>query len=158
MRKFFLWFGVAMAVLIVAGGVGLFALARNGAAIDAESKAYVDDSVVAIGGNWDAGELWKRSGERFRQATKQEDLHAFFDAANQALGRLTEYHGARGDATISVSNAGTTVSAKYVARGTFEKGDAEIQIAAVKNGREWRIEGFHVNSSVLMKSLIGVRS
>lgn len=158
MRKFFLWFGVVMAVLVVAGGVGMFFLVRNGVAADVESKAYVSESVVAIGGNWDAGELWKRSSVRFRQVTNQEDLRALFDVAHQALGRLTEYRGARGDAIISVINGTMSVSAKYVARAMFENGDAEIQIAAVKNGAEWRIEGFRVNSSVLTKRLVGTRS
>ena len=40
----------------------------------------------------------------------------------------------------------------------FEKGNAEIQIGAVKNGAQWRIEGFHINSSTLMRSLVGFSS
>jgi hypothetical protein len=158
MRKFFVWFGVFMAAVAVAGVVGVFIVARNGAAADAESKAYVDDTVVVIGGRWDAGELWKRSTARFRQATKEEDLRAFFDAAGQALGRLVEYRGARGEAAIFVSNVGTTVSAKYIAQAMFERGAAEFQIVAVKNGAAWQIEGFHINSAALMKRLVGTRS
>jgi hypothetical protein len=158
MRKFFLWFGIVMAVIIVAGVVGFFILARDGARADAESRVYVDDAVVAIGRHWDAGELWKRSSADFQRVTKQEDLRAFFEAAAQALGPLTAYRGAQGDATISVVNAHTTVTAKYIARATFEKGEAEFQIAAVKNDGEWRIQGFHINSAALTKRLIGTKS
>ena len=57
-----------------------------------------------------------------------------------------------------MSNAGTTVSAKYIAQAMFEKGVAEFQIIAVKHGAAWQIEGFHVNSSALMKRLVGTRS
>jgi hypothetical protein len=158
MRKFFVWFGVLMAAVVVAGVVGVFIVARGGAAADAESKAYVDDTVVVIGGRWDANELWKRSTARFRQATKEDDLRAFFDAARQSLGRLVEYRGSRGEASIFVSTAGTTVSAKYIAQAMFERGAAEFQIAAVKNGVAWKIEGFHLNSPALMKRLVGTRS
>lgn len=162
MRKFFFGFGVVigvvMAALMVGGAVGLFALSRNGAALDAESRAYVDRSIATIGGHWDAEELWQRGSAHFRQVTKHDELRAFFEAADQALGPLTEYRGARGEATISFLNGATTVSAKYIARAAFEKADAEIQIVAVKNGPEWHIEGFHINSSALMKRLVGLKS
>ncbi len=158
MRKFFYGFGLVMACLVVAGAIGLFVLARNGAALDAESKAYVEDSVVAIGAHWDAAALWQRSTPHFRAVTKQEDLRAFFDAANGALGPLTEYRGASGGAIIAMTNAKRSTTANYAARATFEKGNAEFEILAIKNGAEWQIEGFHINSNALMKSLVGLRS
>jgi hypothetical protein len=158
MRKFFYGLGVVVAVLAVAGAVGLFVLARNGSALDAESRAYVDESIVTIGGHWDVGELWQRSTPHFREITKQEDLRAFFDAAKGALGPLVEYRGARGEAMISVTPAGTKITGQYVAGAKFEKGNADVQIAAVKNGSTWGIEGFHIQSSTLMRGLVGVRS
>lgn len=158
MRKFFLGLGVVMAGLIVAAAVGFFVLARNGAALDAESKAYIDDAVVSIGSHWDANELWKRSTAHFRQVTKEDDLRALFDAAKDALGPMREYRGARGDASISVTNAGTTISAKYLAKVTYEKGDADVQIVVVKRDSTWLIEGFHIGSPQLMRRLVGLRS
>jgi hypothetical protein len=158
MRKFFFGFGIVMACLIVAGGVGLFILFRNGSALDAESKAYVEDTVVAIGSDWDADELWKRSTPHFRQATRREDLRALFDAARGALGRFVQYRGSSGQAMMSFVNAATSVTANYDAKATFEKGDVHFLIGMVKSGLEWRIEGFHINSDVLTKSLVGARS
>ena len=158
MRKFFLGFGVVMAFLVGAGAVGFFLLARNGTALDAESNAYVQNSVETITGDWNADELWKRSTAHFRQLTKEEDLRAFFNVASGTLGRLVEYRGAQGQATISISNVGNSATANYDAKVTFEKGDADILIAAIKNGSEWRIEGFHISSTALMRSLVGQRS
>jgi hypothetical protein len=158
MRKFFFGLGVLTACLVVAGGIGLFFLARNGMALDAESKAYVDKSVAAITDDWDADALWQRSSPRFRQTTKQDDLRNFFDAARESLGRLVAARGATGQATISVVNAVRSVTANYMVHAQFEKGDADIQIGVVKNGSHWRIEGFHIDSSTLMRSLVGFRS
>lgn len=158
MRKFFCGFGIVMACLVVAAGLGIFMLVRDGAALDAESKAYVEKSVVAIADDWDADALWRRGTPDFRRLTDERDLRNFFDAARATLGRLVEYRGATGQATISITNAGRLTTANYTARVRFEKGDAEIRIGAIKSGSQWRIEGFHINSSILMRSLVGFRS
>ncbi len=126
MRKFFYGLGILTAVAIVAGGVGFFILARDGAALDTASKVYVEDSVVAIAANWDADELWKRASPHLRTMMRQADLRGLFDAAKGALGPLPDYRGSKGEALISVMNAQTTVSAKYLAGGHFQKGDAQL--------------------------------
>ncbi len=158
MRKFFFGLGIVTACLVVAAGIGVFFLARGGMALDAESKAYVDKSVTAITLDWDADALWQQSSPHFRQMTKQEDLRNFFDAAREALGRLVATRGATGQATISVVNAVKIVTANYTVRAQFEKGDADILVGVVKNGSQWRIEGFHINSGTLMRSLVGLKS
>ncbi len=158
MRKFFYGLGILMACIVVIGGAGLFFLARDGMALDTESKAYVDKSVAAITDDWDAGALWQRGSPRFRQVTKQQDLRNFFDAAREALGRLVASRGGTGQAMISIVNATKVVTGNYTVHAQFEKGDADIQIGIVKDGSQWRIEGFHINSSTLMRSLADFRS
>jgi len=118
----------------------------------------VEDTVVTFTGRWDAEELWRRASPRFRESTKREDLGALLDAARSALGPLTEYGGARGEAMMSVSNLSTVVSANYVAKGRFQNGDAEFRISMIKVGPTWMIEGFQIGSPLLMRSLVGVKS
>lgn len=158
MRKVFFGLGVATACLVVAAGIGLFFLARNGAALDADSKIYVKSAVVAIADDWDAEALWQRSSPQFRAVTKEQDLRNFFDAARESLGRMVAYGGASGQAAIMVSDKGRSVAANYTVKATFEKGSADIQVGIVKAGSHWEIEGFHVDSSTLMRSLVGLRS
>ena len=50
------------------------------------------------------------------------------------------------------------MTAKYDAKATFEKGNADIVVTAVKVGSDWQIEGFHINSTTLMRGLIGAHS
>ena len=35
---------------------------------------------------------------------------------------------------------------------------AEIKLLLIKQGDAWMIEGFHINSSALMRQLVGMRS
>jgi hypothetical protein len=158
MRKFFFGCGIVMAAVVVTAAIGLFFLARDGAALDADSKTYVDNSVATIAQNWDADALWHLSSSRFRQVTKQEDLRRFFGAARGALGRLRATRGAVGQEMISIRNTVKMVTANYTVHAQFEKGDADIRISIIKNGSDWRIEGFHIDSAVLMRSLVGLQS
>src|ERR1700739_291079 len=70
MRKLLFGLGVVFAFIIAAGagGMGMVLRARPGSALDAESAAYVRNSVVSIASDWNADELWSRSSARFRQA------------------------------------------------------------------------------------------
>jgi hypothetical protein len=158
MRKFFMGLGVLTTMLVVAGGIGFYFLASKGQALDRMSKAYVDDTVVAIAANWDANELLKRAGPRLRATARPDEIRGLFDVARGALGPMLDYGGSRGEAILSVANSQPMVSAKYVAKGHFQKGDAELQIVLSKQGDTWLIEGFHISSSALMKRLVGVRS
>ena len=158
MRKFFYGLGIFTALLITASGLGFYVLARDGAALDRVSKAYVEDSIVAVAANWNVDELWKRTIPHFRQTTNVDDVRGLFDAARSALGPLVEYRGSEGEAAISVHPSNTIVSAKYVAKAHFEKGDALVQLTLLKQGDAWMIEGFHIRSSALMRKLVGVRS
>ena len=158
MRKFFTGLGVLTAIVIVSVGLGFFVLNSKGQALDRTSKAYVEDSVAAIAAHWDADEFFKRAGPELRTRVKPDDIRGLFDAARSALGPLVEYRGSQGEAEIAVLDSQHRVSAKYVAHGHFQKGDAEIKLLLVKQGDAWMIEGFHINSSALMRRLVGMRS
>ena len=69
----------------------------------------------------------------------------FFDALAR-LGPLVEYEGAKGDAKLSyTSEAGSSVSAAYVATARFKNGSASFRIALLKRDGRWMIHNFHVD-------------
>ena len=158
MRNFFFGLGVIAAALVGAITVGTVVVVRNGAGLDAESKAIVNDYVVNIAGHWDSDALWQRATPRFQTTTSREEMRAFFTAAQGALGSLIALRDTRGGVTMAFFNSSKSISATYIARGAFEKGDADLQIAMLKVGPNWLIEGFHIASPELMKNLIRVRS
>lgn len=155
MRKLFYGLGVLAVIVIVAGAVGVFFLARSGDELDRASKAYVEHSVLAIAAKWDADELWKRASPHLRAIAKPDEVRGLFDAARGALGPLVEYRGSRGEAAMVVRNSEMMVSAQYIAGGRFQNGDADLQLVLIKQGEQWMIEGFHISSSALMKRLLG---
>jgi hypothetical protein len=156
MRRFLYGLGAVIALIVVAAGIAVFFIARNGTALDAESNAYVGDAVVAITAHWNADELMKRSTPDFRRITKPDVLQGLFDAASTALGPLEDYEGAKGDAMVSVmAGSGTTISARYVAHARFQKGDADLKLTLLKIDGTWRIEGFNISSDAVLRALTG---
>lgn len=158
MRKFIFGLGILFIFILAIGGVGLFMLARQGNALDGESRAYVEDSVKKITADWNAAELWKRGTAQFRARSSEQDVRRLFDAARSALGQMLEYRGADGQASMMITPSGERSTARYDAKVTFEKGNADIVVNAVRSEAGWQIEGFHINSSALMRTLVGARS
>ena len=67
---------------ILAGAGTLFAITRGHLALDRESTAFVEASVIAIGSHWDTAELLQRATPHLREATPETDLRAQFAAAD----------------------------------------------------------------------------
>jgi hypothetical protein len=156
MRRIFYGLGATAALIIAIGTFGFFVLTRDATALDADSRAYVESSVVAITAHWDTEELWRRSTPQFRAIANHDELRAFLGAAETALGPLVEYRGAQGRARMLIMNFRAIVSANYVANGGFQNGDADLQLSVVKVGDTWMIDGFRISSLALTKRLAGL--
>jgi hypothetical protein len=143
------------AVLAVAGGLWL--ITRDHLAVDRESTAFVKDSVAAIGGQWDAEELLRRATPRFREANKEADLRTAFAAANASLGSLVEYRAVGGKANFLSTFGDKPLTADYIVRAAFAKGEADIVIQAVRTGSTWRIDNFAIGASPEMRALLGMQ-
>ena len=70
---------------------------------------------------------------------------------------MQEFHGAEGQSAVMATPSGKSTTARYDAKVHFEKGDADIVVNAVKNASGWQIE-FRINSTALMRTLVGARS
>ena len=49
------------------------------------------------------------------------------------------------------SHRGEVIRAVYTAKLIFAAGPADIKVTLIKHGDEWQIEGFDINSDVLLK-------
>ena len=141
------------AVLAVAGG--LYAMTREHLALDREVSAFVEDSVRAISARWDTAELLRRATPQFRAAAKEAELRAEFNDAEARLGPLVEYR-AIGGKTALLWLPDHPVNANYIVRAAFAKGEAEIEIHAVRTGSTWRIDSFTFGGSPEMRRLLGM--
>lgn len=154
MRRIISWIGIFAVLAVVCGGAGFFVLARNGAELDASSRAYTHQAVIAIAKAWNKDELWKRASPEFKETTQLDDLTLLFDAANAALGPLYEYEGGEGEALMAKAiGSGTNITAHYIAHGRFAKDEAVFDVTLRQIDNRWMIDGFHVRSASLMKRL-----
>ena len=135
--------GFTILVIIILLGAGMAFLAIIGRTLDKESKAYVDAAVPAIIAEWDINELEKRASPEFNEGADYEKIEQMF-VMLQRLGKLEEYNGSAGDASITISFTGFEISAEYTAIADFETASAEIQISLIKHGRRWQILGFRI--------------
>ena len=142
-------------VLAIAGG--LYMMTRDQLALSRDSSTFVKDSVVAIGGRWDTAELLQRATPHFREANKEAELRAAFAAANASLGPLIEYRAVGGKANFLEAIGGKPLTADYIVRAAFAKGEADIVIHAVRTGSTWRIDDFSIGASPEMRALLGMQ-
>ena len=147
---------LALMGAVLAGTGGLYAMTREHLALDKEGSAFVKDAVIAIGTRWDAAELLRRSTPQFRAATKEAELRAEFDTANAKLGPLLEYRQIAGNADFFVLPGGRPVAGDYIVRAAFAKGEAEIEIHALRKDATWRIDSFSFGGSPEMRILLGM--
>jgi hypothetical protein len=155
MRKVIYLLGTLTLVLI-AGIVGVLVyFSQVGPGLDAESKAYADETVVAITQNWAINELRNRATPQFMAVTKPEDLRNLFEIFSR-LGPLQEYGGAAGEANIAITaQSGKVISAQYIAQGRYKNGTATIRLFLLKSDDRWQVHGFHVNSPEMINLTVG---
>ena len=145
MRKLLQVLGILTVVALGASGIGLGVIAYEGHALDAESKAFVDNEVPAIATTWSKEELLDRATPELRSNIAPDQLTSIFNTLSK-LGPLIKYEGATGQSTMSYfTGSDSRASASYVANAKFQNGTATFRIALVKRGGQWMIYNFHVD-------------
>lgn len=123
------------------------------ATVDAGSKAYADEAIVAISTHWSKHELMRRATPELREKVnaKPQELDKLFHAASADLGSLREYHGAKRLAHSGGATQSPVISANYVATAQYQKGSAKLRIGVVKVDGHWKISRFFIDSSAMKK-------
>jgi len=135
-------------VLVVLALVVIAFVVVKGAALDKESKQFVDAAVPAIAAEWNIAEIQNRASPEFKASVKAANLEKLVRMVRE-LGKFKAYNGAKGYAYPYVSSEhGKLLVATYVATADFENGPAEIKISLVKHGDRWQLFGLHVTSKV----------
>jgi hypothetical protein len=146
MKKILMILGGIFAFLVVAGVIGFSVIAMKGAALDKESKAYVDEVTPKILANLNKETLFQYASGELKNSASPEEFDKIFNWFAK-LGQFKEYKGANGQANISVTTEkGKQITGVYEAQAEFEKGPATIKITAIKKGDNWQVIGFHINS------------
>lgn len=149
MKKTLIILGVIFIVLVVIGVIGFSILAVKGSALDKESKAYVDKVTPIILSNLKKETLFQYADEQLKNSVKPEEFEKIFNWFTK-LGKFKEYKESKGQATISITpKSGKVITGYYEAQAEFETGPATIKVTTIKRGNDWKIIGFHINSTTL---------
>lgn len=150
MKKLLVILGVISLGLVVLVGALIGYAAFTGGKLDSSSKAYVDANLPPIISGWSEIELRRRASPEFLRATPA-GLDRLFSKLKQ-LGPLKRYEGSRGGSRISLTTQnGKVVSAGYVASAVFQNGSARIRVGLIREGGQWRILSFYVDSPIFSK-------
>jgi hypothetical protein len=155
MKKLLIILGAIFLIVMILVAVGIGFVAVKGSALDKQSKAFVDRNVPLIFATWDDEALWSRASPVFMQATPKDKLDSFFTSFSHKFGKMQAYQGSKGttymnDRVLS-SHSGEVITAVYTAHVIFDAGPADVKVTLIKHGDEWQIEGFNINSDVLLK-------
>jgi hypothetical protein len=152
MKKLLIILGVIFLIVIILVAAGIAFVAVRGSALDKQSKAYVDRNVPLIFSSWDDQVLWSQASPEFVQATTKDKQDRLFVGLSHKFGKMQAYQGCDGQAYMNDSaHSGEVVGAVYTARLIFDAGPADIKVTLIKHGDKWQIEGFNINSAVLLK-------
>ena len=149
MKKILMILGGIFAFLVIAGVIAFSVIAIKGAALDKESKAYVNEVTPKILANLNKENLFQYASDELKNSASPEEFDKIFNWFAK-LGQFKEYKVANGQANISITTErGKQITGVYEAQAEFEKGPATIKITVIKKGNNWQVISFHINSMAL---------
>lgn len=94
--------------------------------------------------------MLRRSTSQLANSVSREDLASLFDWFS-VLGPLNGHPVCTGNTVWATSTSqGRSVAGQYACSASYKDGNATINLAITKQNDIWQINGFHVNSPVLL--------
>jgi hypothetical protein len=141
--------GCAVLLLVMGACAGCFV---TGSRAQPEGAAFIREIAPRLMRPWTPEVLSQNAAPALTSAMKPGQLEKLARFVSTRLGPLARIDAIReGSFKVYVGSAGFQVRTQYVMEATFEKGPATIQWALLKQGDTWSIEGFHVNSDLLLE-------
>jgi len=143
------WIGGGLVAFILSSGA---VMRYVGPRLDAEAKAYVEQTLPRIIGSWNVEELrHEASPELLRGAG--EKLATFYQVSAERLGPLKTVQAVKGDSYVRfwVFPWSLTIGGNFVADVLFEKAAARVSIKTIRRNGRWQYQWFYVNSDAYLQ-------
>ncbi len=151
--------GVALVVIVIgilATGLKVSSPSKEFAAYDAEAKAFIEETVRALGASWNKQEVLKRSSIEFAKEVTDAQMDGITKICAERLGPLDTYYGADGKVGVFYSaEYGKYLQGQYIAEANFQKGKGKISVSVLKRKGKWQLLGFLVDSEVFRTAAKG---
>jgi hypothetical protein len=137
--------------IVLAAAVSIGIAYYKGRALDAESKAFVDGTLIAFTTSRNKQELLDRASPELRENLTSEKVETILNLLDR-LGIVTESKSAVGGTKMSYTvGSGSNISASYVSKIYFQNGDATFQLGLIKRDGKWMISTFNVGAQFKMQ-------
>jgi hypothetical protein len=151
MKKFLTFLGGVVGVILVIAIIAAAILIPKAIRLDRDARAYMSDALPKIIDHWDSQQLVNRATPELMIAAKSpaeiERLFVMF----RHLGAPKHLDEPKGGMTgQAFTGSGTGVFGNYTVAGSFEQGDATIDIQLKRTGDSWQINGFHIDSDAFI--------
>jgi len=123
-----------------------------GPRLDAEAKAYVEQTLPRVIGSWNVEELrHEASPELLRGAG--DKLATLYQTFGERLGPLKTVEAVKGSSFIRfwVFPWSLTITGNFVADVLFEKAPARVSVRTIRRNGRWQYLWLYVNSDALLQ-------
>lgn len=141
----------AVALIAIAAFAGLvFVGVRKAGPILEAAHAYADDTIAAVGADWDVDELLARGAPELLQAGTREEFLQVTELGKRAVGSITEAQPAACELTqyLYTSNEGEVAQATCAATAQHERGAVQYQLNLIYRDDAWKLLFFFFNAEV----------
>ncbi|MHB1767439.1 MAG: hypothetical protein ACYCUV_06260 [Phycisphaerae bacterium] len=154
MKKFFTILGGIFAAMIVILIIVIAIAIPRAIKLEHKGAAYIQVAVPKIAKHWNPRELTDRASpgllSSLRRHKQVDRLFALF----RQLGTLRHLGKPKGSVySGDFPGGGYEAVGNYTVQAEFAKGAATIDIQLYRTGGSWQINGFYINSSVLLPAL-----
>ena len=115
---------------------------------DEDSKAFVDKTIPAIASTWDTATFMTYADQSVWGKPDTKQMLDMLFMSYRPLGKLLHYDGATGASHMVEADGKQSISARYVAKGTFQAGSASMDVTLVKNADGWKIQIFRITTAI----------
>src|SRR5690349_3365820 len=147
----FLACGIAVMFAVLILGSIVAVLIMRGRGHDASSKEAALAVVKAVTRDWNPEELRKNASEEFKPVASGPSIERAFKLFRQ-LGNLISLGEATGSsrATAGFGSVRSGITAEWAFPAKFAHGDATVRVMLIREGGQWKTQGFFINSEAFL--------
>jgi hypothetical protein len=143
------WIGGAVVALVL---TGLTVMHNLGPRLDANAKAYVEQSLPIVIAKWNVDDLTAQASPELLEALPADKLAQFYGMCAERLGPLKAVQSVKGESFVHFLAFpwSFAIGGQFVADVQFEKAAAHVSVRTIRRHGEWRYTYLFVNSDAFL--------
>lgn len=149
-QKILIALGAIFLVIIVIFIVAFSILAPKTLTSDREIRIYLNKVIPIILSNMNKETFLLYAADQLKNSAKPEELEKVFGWYSK-LGKFKEKKGLSIQLfSITHHVSSGQILGRYIVNADFERGPAEVKVAVIKEGTDWKILEFFINSEAFI--------